>query len=83
MTSKRQVTFPVSICDELKIRPGESIVIDRREIDDNPVWGLIRSKQEGMPWFGAFRSYATDKSNDMSDIRDSMGRKSQRNQSMA
>ena len=75
MTSKRQVTFPVKVCEELKIRIGESILIDKREIDGSPAWVLMPTKQEDKVWFGAFKEYAKGKSDELSDIRDSIGRK--------
>ncbi len=75
MTSKRQVTFPVKVCEDLKIKIGESIMIDKREVDGSPAWILMHSKQEDKSWFGAFKKYAQGKSNELSDIRDSIGRK--------
>ncbi len=75
MTTKRQVTFPVKTCEELNIKPGESIMLEKRKIDGAPAWVLLPSKQVNTQWFGAFKNYAEGKSNEINDIRNSIGKK--------
>ena len=75
MTTKRQVTFPVKTCEELNIKPGESIMIEKRKIDGAPAWVLLPPDQIDTQWFGAFKNYSKGKSNKISDIRNSIGKK--------
>jgi len=75
MTSKRQVTFPVSVCQELSMKVGQEIYLEKRKVEGETAWVIrphIRSENK---WYGALRRYADEKQHDMEDIRASIGRK--------
>ena len=73
LTSKRQVTFPVQLCRELGIQPGDELVLERKEIGEGDVWVLKLKSEHSQTWFGRLSKYASDKSHDMEDIRASIG----------
>jgi len=76
LTAKRQATFPAELCRDLGLQPGDKLALERREVDGTPTW-IMRpaSEHKTSSWFGALRSYASDKSHVMEDIRRSIGRK--------
>jgi bifunctional DNA-binding transcriptional regulator/antitoxin component of YhaV-PrlF toxin-antitoxin module len=73
LTSKRQATFPVQLCRELGIQPGDELVLERKELEEGPVWILTSQQQHSQTWFGRLSKYASGKSHDMEDIRTSIG----------
>jgi bifunctional DNA-binding transcriptional regulator/antitoxin component of YhaV-PrlF toxin-antitoxin module len=75
LTSKRQATFPAAVCRDMGLHPGDRIALERREIGGSPAWVMRPvSGEKSTPWFGVLRAYAADKSHDMEDIRQSIGR---------
>jgi bifunctional DNA-binding transcriptional regulator/antitoxin component of YhaV-PrlF toxin-antitoxin module len=74
LTSKRQATFPVKLCDEMGIGPGSKLVLGRHVIDGAPTWVIQNAAAGDMPWLGALKEFAADKSDDMDDVRESIGR---------
>ncbi|MFP4257559.1 MAG: AbrB/MazE/SpoVT family DNA-binding domain-containing protein [Desulfovermiculus sp.] len=40
LTSKRQATFPVQLCREIGIQPGDELVLERKELEEGPVQKL-------------------------------------------
>ena len=75
MTSKRQVTFPVSVCHELNLKEGQSIRLEKHLVDGATAWLLRTTHSESDTWYGSLKKYAQGKSHDMEDIRHSIGRK--------
>jgi bifunctional DNA-binding transcriptional regulator/antitoxin component of YhaV-PrlF toxin-antitoxin module len=73
VTTKRQATLPVALCDELGVEPGDHIVAERRVIDGETVWVLHGSKPD-WSWFGAAKKYARGKSHRWEDVRRSTER---------
>ncbi len=73
LTSKRQATFPASLCEELGVGPGDELFLERREVEGSFAWILRTAAAGGTPWFGALRRFASDKSHEMPDIRRSVG----------
>ena len=73
VTTKRQATLPVALCDELGIEPGDHIVAERRVIDGETVWVLRGSKLD-WSWFAAAKKYGRGKSHRWGDVRRSIER---------
>ena len=73
VTAKRQATLPVEVCEELGIRPGDKVALERRTIDGEPVW-ILRARGRDWSWFGAARHHAEGKSHRWEDIERSIGR---------
>jgi len=73
LSSKRQATFPRSVCEELDLRQGDAIELEPREIDGERVWVLRRHERPETPWFGSLRRYAQGKPHSMAAIRKSIG----------
>ena len=74
LTSKRQATFPVTLCEELGVHPGDELKLERRILNGEAAWVIQAKEKPGMPWFAALHDYATEKSHDMQAIRTSIGR---------
>ncbi|MFP4573910.1 MAG: AbrB/MazE/SpoVT family DNA-binding domain-containing protein [Desulfobacterales bacterium] len=73
LTSKRQVTFPVQVCRELGLQPGDELILEPKEMDEGYVWILRLKSRRPQTWFGRLNNYASGKSHDMEDIRKSIG----------
>jgi len=44
LTSKRQATFPVQLCQELGIKPGDDLILERKKIEGDITWILTPKK---------------------------------------
>ena len=44
ITSKRQATFPKEVCDDLRLKPGDQINLERRVENGGALW-VLRPKQ--------------------------------------
>jgi len=73
MTSKRQVTFPMGVCEDLGVSAGESLVLERIESHGHTAWAIRPYKRRKESWFGRLRDYAIGKQHDMPSIRRSVG----------
>jgi len=76
LTAKRQATFPAALCQDLNLRPGDRLALERREMDGAPAW-IMRPAfgDQALSWFGALRPFAVGKSHAMDEIRRSISRK--------
>ena len=74
MTSKRQATFPLRVCEALGVGPGSEIILERRKIDGKPAWLLKTKTSTENKWFGALKRYARGKRHDMQSIRKNIAR---------
>ena len=72
MTAKRQVTFPAQVCKDLGLQPGALLNLEKRTIEDQPVW-VLRPRKANISWFGSLKKYATNENHDLEDIRNSIG----------
>ena len=73
MTSKRQATFPVELCEDMNIVPGDELTLELLMVDGKASW-ILRRKELKMEWVGALKKYARNRSHDMIDIRGSIER---------
>lgn len=73
LTSKRQATFPAQVCEELHLRPGVRLRLERGVVGGKAVF-FIRPPEPDLSWVGIARKYAKGKSHRMSNIRRSIGR---------
>jgi bifunctional DNA-binding transcriptional regulator/antitoxin component of YhaV-PrlF toxin-antitoxin module len=73
LTSKRQATFPKEVCEELGLRPGDRILLQKRLVDGEMMWVLRR---KGIDWsfLGSARPRKKVVSHDMDAIRESIAR---------
>jgi len=74
LTSKRQATFPVQLCQELGVTAGDDLILERKKIDNEIAWLLRSGKKIESKWFGGLRKYAAGKDHDMEAIRSSIGK---------
>jgi bifunctional DNA-binding transcriptional regulator/antitoxin component of YhaV-PrlF toxin-antitoxin module len=73
LTAKRQATLPKALCDELNLKPGDTIYLDQRKFGNKQLWCIVPAPEEEIPsWYGVFHKYAKGKSNRMEDIRKSI-----------
>ena len=68
LTSKRQATFPVKLCEELRLSPGDEIEIEKELINGKPGW-VLRKKQPDLSWIGSLNKYTKGKSNGWQTIK--------------
>jgi bifunctional DNA-binding transcriptional regulator/antitoxin component of YhaV-PrlF toxin-antitoxin module len=74
LTAKRQTTLPRKLCEELNVRPGDAIAVERRVIDGKAVWCLDSIAVPDLSWMGRFKKKARGKRHDMGSIRRSIRR---------
>jgi bifunctional DNA-binding transcriptional regulator/antitoxin component of YhaV-PrlF toxin-antitoxin module len=74
MTSKRQVTLPVALCEELGITAGSRLMLDRRRVAGKSAWVLQPAEDGTRTWFGRLQGYAGGRSHDMAAVRASIAR---------
>ncbi len=74
LTSKRQATFPVKLCRELGIKPGDDLILERKRIGKDFIWILKPKKTIESKWFASLNKYAGNKDNSMETIRASIGK---------
>lgn len=53
LTSKRQATFPVAMCEELNIGPGDAVEVESVLLKGEQVWVLRPLKSKARPWLRA------------------------------
>ena len=52
LTAKRQATLSRELCEELGIRPGDQIDVERAIVDGQPVW-LMKPHRINWSWIGS------------------------------
>jgi len=80
LTAKRQATFPVDVCEQLGLQPGDEIELIPRMEDGEQRWMLQKRGAPVRPWLGALRAYSGNVTeHSMDAVRDSItrGRKSE------
>jgi len=74
VTTKRQATLPKALCDDLRLKPGDTIVLESREIDGEKVW-LMKAQSDAPPtWYASLRRYAAGRPMDMASVRNSVAK---------
>jgi AbrB family looped-hinge helix DNA binding protein len=71
LSSKRQVVLPKSVCDTLRIKPGDHIKFEKRDINGEAFYCILADRPS---WFGVFRNYAKGKAHDMDSIREGIAK---------
>ena len=71
VTTKRQATLPAALCDELGVKPGDTIEAERRMLRGETVW-VLRGRKPDWSWFAAAKAYGTRKSHRSADVRRSI-----------
>ena len=72
LTSKRQATLPRQLCEEMRLRAGDSLIVDARVIGGERVWLLKPADKVETPWFARLKRYAPGKSHELVTIRSSV-----------
>lgn len=72
LTTKRQATLPMQLCDELRVGPGDSLLVDARVVEGERVWILRPAATVEAPWFAGLRRYARGKRHDLAAVRKSV-----------
>lgn len=70
LTAKRQATLPREVCDELGVRPGDRLDLERAVVNGNPVW-VMKPHRLDWSWIGAV-TVPAGVSHDLDDIRASI-----------
>jgi bifunctional DNA-binding transcriptional regulator/antitoxin component of YhaV-PrlF toxin-antitoxin module len=58
LTAKRQATFPVEVCRQLGIAPGDTLLLEAVRHGKETVWILKPTGQYRPKWLGRLKSYA-------------------------
>jgi bifunctional DNA-binding transcriptional regulator/antitoxin component of YhaV-PrlF toxin-antitoxin module len=72
MTTKRQVTFPVEVCEALGLGPGDEVFLDVQECQGGRVWILRPAQSPDRSWMHALRRYAVGREHSLKAIRESI-----------
>jgi bifunctional DNA-binding transcriptional regulator/antitoxin component of YhaV-PrlF toxin-antitoxin module len=72
LTSKRQATFPVRLCKELNLNPGDVIEVEPAQLSGERVWVLRRQKSASRPWLGCLRNKTKVQDHCMAAVRASI-----------
>lgn len=72
LTTKRQATFPVQVCDDLNLRPGDIIELEPAELAGERVWVLRPQKLPQRPWVGCLAGKTTVTSHSLDAVRASI-----------
>jgi bifunctional DNA-binding transcriptional regulator/antitoxin component of YhaV-PrlF toxin-antitoxin module len=73
MTAKRQATFPKQLCEEMRLRPGDTVQAEPAVLDGRRVWVLSAPPETpGMDWVGSLRRYADGGPHSMTRVRERM-----------
>lgn len=77
LTTKRQATFPVQVCNDLNLRPGDVIELEPAELAGERVWVLRPQKPLQRPWLGCLAGKTAVTNHSLDAIRASVaaGRK--------
>lgn len=80
LSTKRQATFPKSVCEALSLKPGDELVLDSQAGENGRAWLLKPAKKHPRKWLACLKAYARNKSHDMDTIRSGIaqGRKAQK-----
>ncbi len=73
LTAKRQATFPRELCEEMRLEPGNAILVEPAVLEGRKVWVL--SPQPacfGEGWTGVLRRYAAAQPHSMVKVRERM-----------
>lgn len=73
LTTKRQATLPVEVCEELGVGPGDEIALERRTIDGVSVW-VLHARKPDWSWLGVARKYARGRTHEWDAVEESIGR---------
>jgi bifunctional DNA-binding transcriptional regulator/antitoxin component of YhaV-PrlF toxin-antitoxin module len=72
LTAKRQATLPKQLCEEMRVSPGDALVVDVKLVDGKRVWLLHPADRVETPWFGRLGRYAGGKRHDLRSVRRSL-----------
>ncbi len=73
LTSKRQATFPVEVCKDLGVGPGDEIFLERAIVGGERSW-IMRTRQPDTGWYASLQKYTSGKSHEMDEMRNSIGK---------
>ena len=68
LTAKRQATLPRTLCEELRVRPGDSLLVDARVVGGERVWLLKPAEEVDAPWFARLKRYARGKRHGLASV---------------
>jgi AbrB family looped-hinge helix DNA binding protein len=71
ITSKRQATLPARLCEELGLKPGDRVRVERKVVGGETLW-VIRPKRPAWGFFGAASKYARGKQHSLAAVRRSI-----------
>ena len=76
LTSKRQATFPVEVCNALNLHPGDEVDLDLHVHQGEKEWVLRPKHSRKRAWLEALRQYSHHARGDhsMKAIRQSIER---------
>lgn len=73
LTSKRQATFPVELCEDLGLGPGDELELIPRVEGGERVWILQKRKTPQRSWLGCLSGYAANaEDHSMESVRESI-----------
>lgn len=75
LTSKRQVTFPSEVCNQLGLEPGDEIDLIPFVENGEPGWRIQKHGKPSRQWVGSLSRYAANASDHtMESVRESISK---------
>ena len=72
LTAKRQAPLPTALCEEMRLKPGDSLAVDARVVDGHRVWVMEPAANVKTHWYASLAKYAEGKRHDLDSIRESV-----------
>jgi bifunctional DNA-binding transcriptional regulator/antitoxin component of YhaV-PrlF toxin-antitoxin module len=72
LTAKRQATLPRALCEEMGLRPGDTLLVTRTNLKGQATWCFQPAGKSRPGWFGSLCRYARGKPHDMAAVRRSI-----------
>lgn len=74
LSTKRQATFPKSVCEALGLEPGDEIMLVHNGEGAEESWTLRPSKGRARAWLHQLKPYAQGKDHSMESVRASIAK---------
>jgi len=74
MTSKRQVTFPARVCEELGVTAGDTLLLEKTQNKGSKAWVIRPRRRRKETWFKGLQKYAAGKRHSMRSVRQSIAK---------
>ena len=76
VTGKRQAKLPPAFCNEFGIKPGDELILNRRNLNGKIFWVINVPNKIKPEWYASLRGYAKGKCHAMASVRKTIAKHS-------